>query len=94
MPCCLFKFQSITSKCATCRTHGSTEPAIQSNTPATDDAKSERIRQLHNTLSAIIDERDDLLDQLEGLSQSDLATELETAQSEIMFLREQVEFAA
>ena len=59
--------------------------------PDTNDAKTERIRQLHHTLSALVDERDDLLHQVDCLSQSELAAELESAQSELQWLKGQVE---
>lgn len=56
-----------------------------------DDAKAERIRQLQCTLSDIIDERDELRDLVDNLSQSEQAAQLEFAQTEIQWLRSQTE---
>lgn len=91
---CINKLNAEASKSScVCRDGGNQQGAIQSISaaPDTDDAKSERIRQLHHTLSALIDERDDLLDHVDSLSQSELVAELESAHSEIQWLRVQVE---
>lgn len=92
-PCILLACCNIVDICLSCRGISIAQSLAHSVPPATDDAKAERIRQLHHTLSEIIDERNDLRDQLETLSQSDLATELEQAECEILYLREQVESA-
>lgn len=55
--------------------------------PDTEDAKSERIRQLHLTLGALIDERDELQDTLSKSARSELAQQLEEAQVELHVLR-------
>ena len=56
-------------------------------TPDTEDAKSERIRQLHLTLGALIDERDELQDTLSSSASLELAQQLESAQAELQVLR-------
>lgn len=86
-------FQQLTTKCLAYRRGQQQALGLQSVLPVSDteDAKSERIRQLHHTMSTLIDERDDLLDQVDSLSQSGLAAELEDAHSEIEWLRVQVE---
>ena len=53
----------------------------------TEDAKSERIRQLHLTLGALIDERNELQDTLSKSASSELAQQLEEAQVELHVLR-------
>lgn len=55
--------------------------------PETEDAKSERIRQLHLTLGALIDERDELQDTLSSSASPELAQRLERAQAELQVLR-------
>lgn len=55
--------------------------------PETEDAKSERIRQLHLTLGALIDERDELQDSLSSSASLELAQQLEHAQAELQVLR-------
>lgn len=55
--------------------------------PDTEDAKSERIRQLHMTLGALIDERDELQDTLSSSAGPELAQQLEHAQTELQVLR-------
>lgn len=52
-----------------------------------EDAKSERIRQLHLTLGALIDERDELQDTLSNSASPELAQQLEDAQAELQVLR-------
>ena len=54
----------------------------------TKDAKSERIRQLHLTLGALIDERDELQDTLSNSRSRELAQQLEDAQAELHVLRQ------
>ena len=51
------------------------------------DAKSERIRQLHLTLGALIDERDELHDTLSSSASPALARQLEEAHAELQVLR-------
>ena len=51
------------------------------------EAKSERIRQLHLTLGALIDERDELQDAMSNSASHDLARQLEDAQAELQVLR-------
>ncbi|KAA6416644.1 MAG: hypothetical protein FRX49_13380 [Trebouxia sp. A1-2] len=55
--------------------------------PDSQDAKSERIRQLHLTLGALIDERDELQDTLSSSASPELARQLEDAQAELRVLR-------
>ena len=55
--------------------------------PDSEDAKSERIRQLHLTLGALIDERDELQDTLSKSASPVLARQLQDAQSELHVLR-------
>ena len=55
--------------------------------PDSQDAKSERIRQLHLTLGALIDERDELQDTLSSSASPELARQLEDAQAELQVLR-------
>ncbi|DBA88771.1 TPA: hypothetical protein ACH3X1_004188 [Trebouxia sp. C0004] len=55
--------------------------------PDSQDAKSERIRQLHLTLGALIDERDALQDTLSNSASPELARQLEDAQAELCVLR-------
>lgn len=55
--------------------------------PDTEDAKSERIRQLHMTLGALIDERDELQDTLSSSASPEIAQQLEHAQAELQLLR-------
>ena len=55
--------------------------------PDTEDAKSERIRQLHLTLGALIDERDELQDTLSISASPELAQQLQRAQAELQVLR-------
>ncbi len=55
--------------------------------PESQDAKSERIRQLHLTLGALIDERDELQDTLSSSASPELARQLEDAQAELRVLR-------
>lgn len=53
----------------------------------TEDAKSERIPQLHLTLAALIDERDELQDTLSSSASPELAHRLERSQAELQVLR-------
>ena len=62
-------------------------PNSQSRLPETEDAKSERIRQLHLTLGALIDERDELQDTLSKSTSPGLAQQLQDAQAELHVLR-------
>ena len=55
--------------------------------PESEDAKSERIRQLHLTLGALIDERDELQETLSSSASPELAQQLEHAQAELQVLR-------
>ena len=77
--------------CPGCR--GLTSALFQHTREQSDDAKGERIRQLQCTLSDLIDERDELQYQVDSLSQSELAVELEYAQSEIRWLQTRTESA-
>ena len=52
-----------------------------------EDAKSERIRQLHLTLGALIDERDELQNVVSKSASPQLARQLEDAQAELRTLR-------
>lgn len=54
--------------------------------PDTEDAKSERIRQLHLTLGALIDERNELQDALSSSASPELAQHLQRAQAEMQGL--------
>ena len=51
------------------------------------DGKSERIRQLHLTLGALIDERDELQDTLSSSASPQLTRQLEEAHAELRVLR-------
>lgn len=65
-----------------------TEPNSRSVlTPDSEDAKSERIRQLHLTLGALIDERDELQVALSSSASPELAQQLRSAQAEMQVLR-------
>lgn len=65
-----------------------TDPNSRSiRVPDTEDGKSERIRQLHLTLGALIDERDQLQDTLSSSASPELAQQLEDAQAELQVLR-------
>ena len=63
----------------------------QLSVPDSDDAKSERIRQLHLTLGALIDERDELQDTLSQSASVEVARQLEDAQAELRVLRKYAE---
>ena len=52
-----------------------------------EDAKSERIRQLHLTLGALIDERDELQNLVSKSASPQLSQQLEDAQAELQKLR-------
>ena len=56
-----------------------------------EDAKAERIRQLHLTLGALIDERDELQDTLSNSAGPELALQLEQAHAELQVLRQYAE---
>ena len=60
---------------------------MEPNLPETEDAKSERIRQLHLTLGALIDERDELQDTLSSSASIELARQLQDAHAELRVLR-------
>ena len=63
------------------------QPNSMQQLPDSQDAKSERIRQLHVTLGALIDERDELQDTLSSSASPELAQQLEDAQAELRVLR-------
>ncbi|KAL0055118.1 hypothetical protein WJX82_007299 [Trebouxia sp. C0006] len=63
------------------------QPNSMQQLPDSQDAKSERIRQLHVTLGALIDERDELQDTLSSSASPELARQLEDAQAELRVLR-------
>lgn len=55
--------------------------------PDSEDAKAERIRQLHLTLGALIDERDELQEALSSSASPALAQQLASAHAELQVLR-------
>lgn len=63
------------------------QPNSMQQLPDSQDAKSERIRQLHLTLGALIDERDKLQNTLSTSASPELARQLEDAQAELQVLR-------
>lgn len=62
-------------------------PNSMQQLPDAEDAKSERIRQLHLTLGALIDERDELQDTLSSSASPQMARQLADAQAELQVLR-------